>query len=120
LGRAQSGRIAFSLRAVPVVVPVRYALSGGELLFTLSVEQLVRALDKSIATLQADGFEEDGGPRWTVLAAGTVERVGNFESLGKEAASAAMSLTPAAVSGERNRLFRLHPVILSGRWMEAF
>jgi hypothetical protein len=119
LGRAQLGRIALSLRAVPVVFPVRYALNGGELLFTLSVEQLAKALDRSIATLQADGFEEDGGPRWTVLAAGTVQRVDGFESLGTEAASVAMSLTPDPASGELHSLFRLHPVILSGRWMET-
>jgi len=105
LGRSQFGRIALSLMAVQVVFPVRYALTGGELLFALSVDQLAQALDERIATLQADGFEEDRGQRWTVFAVGPVRRVEGFE--GPE------------LAGTSGDLFRLQPAILSGRWIET-
>jgi uncharacterized protein len=117
LRRAQFGRIALTLRAVPIVFPVRYAVSGEALLFSLSVDQLADALDKTVATLQADGFEEDSGKRWTVLAAGPVRRIRGFDDLGPEAVL--LSFAPEAVSGERGGLFRLEPAILSGRWIEG-
>jgi hypothetical protein len=117
LGRAQFGRIALSLRAVPVVVPVRYALNRGELLFAVSVDQLAKALHGNVATLQADGFEEDRGQRWTVFAAGPVRRVEGFEGFGPAAASLSSMRDTASVEG--GDLLRLQPAILSGRWIET-
>lgn len=117
LRRAQFGRVALTLRAVPVVFPVRYALSEGDLLFALSVDQLAKAIEGSIATLQADGFEEDRGRRWTVLAIGPVVRVEGFEGL--EAGRAFLSLAPEAHSGGSGGVFLLQPSILSGRWIDS-
>jgi len=116
LGRAQFGRIAVSLRAVPVVFPVRYALSGGELRFTLSEEQLARALHKTVATLQADGFEEDSGRRWTAFAVGPTERIEGLANVGQ---GTSLSLGLGPVPQEQVGVFRLRPVILSGRWIES-
>jgi len=116
LGRAQFGRIALSLRAMPVVVPVRYILNDGDLLFAASGDQLSKALHENIAALQADGFEEDSGKRWTVFATGPVRRVEGFEDLGL----AGWSLSALNVALlEEGDLFRLKPAILSGRWMET-
>ena len=71
-----------SFKAVPVVFPVRYTLSDGELKFAVPEEQLAKALDKAVATLQADGFDEDSGRRWTAFAAGPTERLETIGSLG--------------------------------------
>jgi len=117
LGRSQFGRIALTLRALPVVFPVRYTLSDRELLFVLSVDQLAKAIDRGTATLQADGFEEDSGQRWTVIAVGPVQRLGGSEGLGPTVAE--LSFASEAVLGERGGLFHLQPVILSGRWIET-
>jgi hypothetical protein len=117
LGRAQLGRIALSLRAMPVVIPVRYTLNNGDLLFTASGDELTRALHGNIAALQADGFEEDRGQRWTVFATGPVRRVEGVEDLGL--VSASWPLPPGTAMGEGG-LFRLKPAIFSGRWMETF
>ena len=116
LGRAQLGRIALSLRAMPVVVPVRYTLSDGDLLFAASGDQLTKALHGNIAALQADGFEENGGKQWTVFATGPVRRVEGFEDLGL-AGSWLSALNVASL--EEGDLFRLKPAILSGRWIET-
>jgi hypothetical protein len=51
-----------------------------------------------------------------VLAVGHARRVEGFEGLGPVAA---LSFAPDAVSGERGGVFRLQPVILSGRWIET-
>ena len=118
LGRSQLGRIALSLRAMPIVVPVRYRLDDGDLLFAVSGEQLKKALHGNIAALQAEGFAEDGGQRWTVFATGPVRRVDGYESFGL--AGSSLSSAPDAASLEEHGLFRLKPAILSGRWIEMF
>jgi len=97
------------------VYPVRYVLHESDLLFVLSVGQLARAIDKSIATLQADGFEEDSGQRWTVLAVGPVRHVEGVEGLGP----VSESFVTEADSSERGGVFRLLPAILSGRWIDT-
>jgi len=117
LGRAQFGRIALTVRAIPVVFPVRYALNDGELRFVVQPDQIAQALDRAVAALQADGFEEDSGRRWTVFAAGPTRRSDSFENLGPLAAS--LSLGPDTPSGGLGALFSLQPVILSGRWIET-
>ncbi len=118
LGRAQFGRITLSLRAVPVVLPVRYVMSGDEILFTLSVGQLAAAFPETVVTLHADGFDEDNGQRWTVFAVGHARRVEGSDRLGL----AGVSLSNASDAGsvERGDLFHLRPQILSGRWIESF
>ena len=116
LGRAQFGRIALSLRAMPVVVPVRYTLNDGDLLFAASGDQLTKALHGNIAALQADGIEEDSRKRWTVFATGPVRRFGGFEDLGL-AESSLSALNVASI--EEGELFCLKPAILSGRWIET-
>jgi hypothetical protein len=118
LGRTQLGRIALSLKAMPVVVPVRYTLDDGDLLFSVSGDQLIRALHGNIAALQSDGFEEDSGQRWTVFATGPVRRVEGYEDFGLVVPS--LSSAPVTADREESGLFRLKPAILSGRWIETF
>ena len=98
--------------------PVRYTLSAGQLFFALSVGQLAMALDGAVVAVQADGFDEDSGRRWTAFATGPTQRV---ESVGDlEMAATLPSLAPdPSVSEQRGGLFRLRPMILSGRWIEA-
>jgi hypothetical protein len=117
LGRAQFGRIALSLRAMPVVVPVRYRLNDGDLLFTVSGDQLTNALHGNIVALHADGFEEPCGQRWTVFATGPVRRVEGFGDLGR--AGSSLLSAPDGAALEEDDLFCLKPAILSGRWIET-
>ena len=100
---------------MPIVVPVRYTLNDGDLLFSASGDQLTRALHGNIAALQSDGFEEDRGRRWTVFAAGPVRRVE-----GSGLAGSLLWSAPESGSSEDGHLFRLTPAILSGRWIESF
>lgn len=99
------------------MIAVRYTLDNGDLLFAASGDELVRTLHGNIAALQADGFEEDKGQRWTVFATGPVRRVEGVENLGL--VSPSWPLPPSTAMGEVV-LFRLKPAILSGRWMETF
>lgn len=113
LSRAQLGRVALSLRALPVVVPVRYMLSDdGALLFTASGEELTKALHGNIAALHADGFDEDNGKRWSVFATGPVGIVESLEAV-------VTTLSGPPIANVESSLFRLDPAILSGRWIDT-
>jgi len=100
-GRSRFARIAPSLMAV-LVGPVG---------------QLATARHRSVATRPADGVEEDGGHQWTVPAVGKAGRVEGSEDLGS--AGILLSIAVGAASLEQSDLFRLHPEIPSGRWIEA-
>jgi hypothetical protein len=103
LGRTQLGRIVVSLRALPIVLPVRYELTDGNLLFVVSDDKVWRGLNGCIVTLHAEGVEEDKGRRWSVNAIGAVEH---------DPSRAFDQTSPGEV-------FRLKPKILSGRWIET-
>jgi len=113
LGRVRFGRVALSLKALPIVVPVDYIVSGEEILFAMPLDQVAKALDQRIAALQADGVDEDSGQRWTALAIGPVRRLEGIEI--RRSVSASLSLPG---SDRRGELFRLQPAVLSGRWMD--
>jgi len=110
LRRAHLGRVALAVRAIPVVIPVRYKLEDGDLLFAATGDELRRALHGNIIALQADGFEEDTGQRWTVFATGPAERVERIERT-------ALSLWVPPDAAVESDLFRLKPSIVSGRWI---
>jgi hypothetical protein len=113
LSRAQLGRVALSVRALPIVVPVRYMIDNGDLIFNAIGDELRRALHGNVAALQADGFEEDTGQRWTVFATGPVERcVDRLENM-------ILALSTSENATLESNLFCLKPTILSGRWIEA-
>ena len=117
LRRTRLGRVSLSMQALPIIVPVRYILNDGELLFAVSNGELTKILHGNVAALQAEGFEEDSGRRWTVLAVGPVQRVSALEDLGSATIS---DLTPPGVpSVMSGDVYRLSPTIFSGRWIEA-
>ena len=114
LSRSQFGRVALSMRALPVIVPVRYSVIGTDIRLSVSDDQLAQALDGQVACVQADGFDEDHGQRWTVFATGPVSRIGGLQVLGTLPSTAPGE---SALDVERERAFSLQAKILSGRWI---
>lgn len=76
LASACVGRIGFSSRALPVVIPVSFALHRGDLVLPVEAgPALAAAIDRQVACLQVDerGPLARGG--WSVLATGRLEEV---------------------------------------------
>jgi len=105
LSRSATGRVALVVDALPYVHPVRYALAGGHILVGVSAQTLAAVMDDVILALQADGYDEDLGRRWNVLAVGPASR-----------AESARERCPDVLAGERF-VFRLRPRLLSGGWL---
>ena len=105
LARTTVGRVGLVVDGLPYVHPVRMAVEGGHVLIGVSGETLAAAIDDVVIALQADGFEEDRGRRWSVLAVGPASPV-----------DLATGPRPYPVAAEPYA-FRLRPRVLSGGWL---
>lgn len=74
LGTASVGRVALSIDALPVVLPVRFSLDGDDVVVSaLAGDRIRSALDDSVVALQVEGRSEpaDEGIAWSVLVRGS-------------------------------------------------
>src|ERR1700722_107559 len=106
LARVHIGRVGLVLGPVPFIYPVRYDMNQGHIFFDVSFAQVAAVIDDSVVALQADGFEEDQGCHWSVLAVGPATSVD--------------TLRPGSTEKSRSegRAFRLRPKMFSGHWLD--
>jgi len=107
LGGERIGRVAVSVNALPVILPVRFALDGDEILFRAAPGGLLaEATRQAVIAFEADGSEPGVGS-WSVLATGVARHVAEPD------AGAHASLPPW--SSETDVFIALSPQLLSGR-----
>ena len=101
------GRVAITVKALPVILPVRFALDGDEIVFRAPFGGvLAEATRHAVIAFEADGTEPGGGS-WSVLATGLARH------LVERDAQAVTSLPPW--SSESDVFVALTPQLLSGR-----
>ncbi len=72
LGTAAIGRLALSVRALPVVLPVNFALAhDGVVIRTGKDANLDQACDQTVVAFEVDGFDPIVQAGWSVLVQGT-------------------------------------------------
>ena len=77
LATASVGRLALSVRALPVILPVQYYLDGRRLAVCLGHHALPeRALDKTIIAFAADSIDPVTRSGWSVQVQGRAVAVG--------------------------------------------
>ena len=93
LSTASLGRVALSVRALPMIVPVRFGVDGRKLRAHLPRgTDLDDAVAGAVVAFEADGYDQDVGRAWTVHAVGRV--------LGQDTTG-----------------FRIEPCVLEGAWL---
>ena len=76
LASAKLGRIGLTVRALPAIVPIRFALAGGDVVFRAPSDSELRQRAKdSVVAFQADHHGDDTGIAWTVQAQGLCQEV---------------------------------------------
>ncbi len=71
LSRASLGRIAASIDALPVILPIDFALDNQSIVFAaLAGSKLDAATAGAVVAFQADGHDPRGEHYWTVLVQG--------------------------------------------------
>ena len=64
------GHLAFTIRAMPVIRPMRYVVTGLHLLLAPS-DELAEHVDGQVVAFEIDAADASGGYRWSVVAVGT-------------------------------------------------
>ena len=101
------GRVAITVRALPVILPVHFALDHDEIVFRAPPGGIIaEATRHAVIAFEADGSEPGNGS-WSVLATGVARH------LAEQDARALTSLPPW--SSEADVAVALTPQLLSGR-----
>jgi nitroimidazol reductase NimA-like FMN-containing flavoprotein (pyridoxamine 5'-phosphate oxidase superfamily) len=76
LGAARLGRVAVSVDALPVVLPVFFTMVDDHIVFrTQPGTKLDGAVKGTIVAVEADGLDEQTGEGWSVLVRGQAREV---------------------------------------------
>lgn len=107
------GRVGVTVGALPVILPVRYALVGGSIIFrALLGSKLASATNHTVVAFEVDASDADGISGWSVLVQGMADEV--TDPTERDTALAA-PVAAWSVDGRLDRVVRVDPQLLSGR-----
>ena len=110
LARESLGRVAVSIGALPVILPVFYVSRERSIwFFTEDGTKLNAAVNNSIVAFEVDRVDEAGG--WSVLVVGRCEEEHNGETIRQRRADGLADIVP----GVRDHLIRVPLQQVSGR-----
>lgn len=70
------GRVAATMRAIPVVIPVTFSLLGGDVVFVPGVgEGRAKAVENSVVAFETDQVEADGNTMWDIHVTGVARTI---------------------------------------------
>lgn len=76
LHAAHVGRVGITVEALPVILPVNFAVHENGILFrTMAGTKLDAATNGTVVAFQADAYVPDGSGGWSVLVVGPCRRV---------------------------------------------
>jgi hypothetical protein len=107
LARQGVGRVAFTERALPAILPVSYALLGTSVVMRLRRDGLARRLDGQVVAFEIDDFDLHHRTGWSVMVVGTARILHGAEALTAPPSWAGPShqtvvaITPGDVQGRR-------------------
>ncbi|MET8808379.1 pyridoxamine 5'-phosphate oxidase family protein [Streptomyces sp. NPDC004546] len=113
LATAPIGRIVYTRKALPAVVPVNFGLDadGAVLLRTSMASELARAVDGAVVAFEADAADVETHSGWSVVVTGRAETV-------TDAAEAARleRIGPRSWAPSPEEVFvRIEPELVTGR-----
>lgn len=109
------GRIVFTDRAMPAVLPVRFLLHDGDLVIRAGPESALTAVADTVVAFEADEFDRAGRRGWTVSAVG---RASEVTDPAERVEMTALSL-PAWAPAEQSTYLRIRIELLYGRRIES-
>jgi uncharacterized protein len=110
------GRIIYTLRALPAVELVNFALDEGDIVIRTDRNgKLAAATRGAVVAFEADQLDLAGQAGWSVTAIGPSSEVTNPDELARLRAIGLKSWAP----GTRDHFIRISPVMLNGRRLPA-
>lgn len=113
LGSTPVGRIGVNILALPVILPVNFALFDDAILVrTVPGTKLDAATHDAVVAFQADSYEPDGSTGWSVLVVGTASEI--TDPVETERA-AAVPIAAWAVDDRADHFIRIAVTTITGR-----
>ena len=110
------GRIVYTLRALPAVDPVNFALDHGDIVIrTDRGGKLAAAARGAVVAFETDQVDLAGQSGWSVTAIGPSTEVTDPGELARLRTIGLKSWAP----GERDHFIRISPVMLNGRHLRT-
>ena len=106
------GRVAVSMRALPVIVPVRYALLGEDVVFrTGTGTRLGACAEHAVVAFEADHVDPETGAAWSVCVTGMAWEMRRPDEI-HEAGTLALEVLPGA---SMDHFVRIRADVVTGR-----
>ena len=112
LASAAIGRVAITMSALPVILPVNFTVLDDDIVFlTGEGTKLRAALEQAVVAFEVDDFDIPMRTGWSVLAVGVACEITDEDEL---AQVRKLDLRPFA-GGDRTHYVRIRPEFYSGR-----
>ena len=112
LAQVEIGRIALSVDALPVILPVAFALVDEQIHFwSMQDSKLDAAVDNRVVAFESGAFEPEAGTGWSVLIQGMTQVLHESDS------TTAPFQPPSQwdTSEDRHRMIRIQPRVITGQ-----
>lgn len=107
------GRVGLSISALPVVLPVRFALLDDDIVFrTATGTRLYEASLEAVLAFEADQHDPDGAGGWSVLVQGRSEELRDPAQLTR---AHTLGVLPWTSDDEADRFIRISATMVTGR-----
>jgi len=117
LATASMGRLALSVQALPMILPVQYYLDGRKLAVCLGHHEIPeRDLDDAIIAFAADAVDPVTRSGWSVQVQGrsTMPQQGFDTACGRPTAGQVVQIEPATITGHHVRMCPFIDALLAG------
>jgi len=82
MATASVGRVGVSVRALPAILPVNFALIGTNIVIrTVPGTKLDAAMDRTVVAFEVDSYAQDGAWGWSVLVQGVCSEIADPEGI---------------------------------------
>ncbi len=114
LGKASVGRLGVTIRALPVILPVNFAMHEGAIVLrSVPGSKLDAATAGAVVAFEVDDHDSEGEWGWSVLVQGIAHEVTDPTEV---AVLRTLRITPWAFpAGEAQRYLRIDTELVSGR-----
>ncbi|MQA78821.1 MAG: pyridoxamine 5'-phosphate oxidase family protein [Streptosporangiales bacterium] len=115
LDTVRIGRIVYTDRALPAVLPVTFVVRGGDLMIRTGPERRLAAATDTVVAFEADEFDDAGRRGWSVTAVGRAIAVTDPAERAEISALPLPAWAPAAQS----TYLRIEIELLNGHRIES-
>lgn len=109
------GRVVGTARALPLVVPVNFALDGHSVVFRTTEHGALARTDGSVVAFEADEIDPRTRTGWSVVLTGVARPVTAASELVRMGQLQLVTWVP----GERDHWIRITPGIVTGRRLSS-